>query len=179
MRTLRTVAAVAIATVGVLGLAAPAQAMGSGNPYQDMQVGVTYTVYEPSYTAGLALQHFGGNTMCPKGTEQNALGVYGKASARQFTIWEGNPMCQDIGVGAVVLTATVDGAKALVHAYCDPASKKACTKADVLKYGGNLQVTLPAATGLRPTTIWIETFSSKNISAQQLVKIARSLTAVQ
>jgi hypothetical protein len=179
MRTLRTFAALAIATVGVLGLAAPAQAMGSGNPYQDMQVGVTYTVYEPSYTAGLALQHFGGNTMCPKGTEQNALGVYGKASARQFTIWEGNPMCQDIGLGATVMTAKVDGTKATVQAYCDPASKKACTKADVLKYGGNLQVTLPAATGLRPTTIWIETFSSKNISAQQLVRIARSLTAVQ
>ena len=179
MRIARFIAATTMATVGVLGLAATAQAMGSGNPYQDMQVGVTYTVYEPSYTAGLALRHFGGNSMCPKGTEQNALGVYGKASARQFTIWEGNPMCQDIGLGATVLTATIDGAKATVHAYCDPASSKACTRADVLKYGGNLQVTLPAATGLRPTTVWIETFSAKNISAQQLVRIARSLKAIQ
>jgi hypothetical protein len=179
MRTLRTIAAAAIATVGVLGLAAPAQAMGTGNPYQDMQVGVTYTVYEPSYTAGLTLQHFGGNAVCPKGTEQNSLGVYGKASARQFSIWEGNPMCQGIGIGATVLTATVDGAKATIQAYCDPASKKACTKADVLKYGGNLQVTLPAAKGLRPTTVWIETFGTKNLSAQQLLKIARSMAAVQ
>ena len=74
---------------------------------------------------------------------------------------------------------SIDGAKATVHAYCDPASSKACTRADVLKYGGNLQVTLPAATGLRPTTVWIETFSAKNISAQQLVRIARSLKAIQ
>ncbi len=179
MRIAHVIAATTVATLGVLGLAAPAQAMGSGNPYQDLQDGVTYTVYEPSYTAGLALQHFGGNSMCPKGTEQNALGVYGKASARQFTLWEGNPMCQDIGVGATVMTGTVDGAKATVHAYCDPASTKACTKADVLKYGGNLQVTLPAAAGRRTTTVWIETFSAKKLSAQQLMQIARSLKAIQ
>ena len=39
------------------GLIAPAQAMGSGDAYENMQVGVTYTVYEPSFTAGLKAQH--------------------------------------------------------------------------------------------------------------------------
>ena len=37
----------------------PANAMGSGNPYQDSQVGLNYVVYQPSYTAGLALKNFG------------------------------------------------------------------------------------------------------------------------
>jgi len=37
----------------------PASAMGSGNPYQDSQVGLNYVVYQPSYTVGLALRNFG------------------------------------------------------------------------------------------------------------------------
>lgn len=37
----------------------PALAMGSGNPYQDAQVGLNYVVYQPGYTAGLELGNFG------------------------------------------------------------------------------------------------------------------------
>ena len=58
----------------IIGLAAPAVAMGSGDAYENMQVGVTYTVYEPSFTAGIGAQHVGGNDLCPKGTEQNLMG---------------------------------------------------------------------------------------------------------
>lgn len=173
-----------LAVAGVAGLlaistAAPAMAMGSGDEYEDLQVGVTYTVYEPTFTAGLALQHFGGNTACPAGTEENALANYGKRSARQFTITQGNPMCSDIGEGGPVLTTTIGGAKATVSAYCPPSGGTwTCKRSDVLKYGGNLQVTLPAAAGLRPTTVWIETVGPKNVSAQQLVRIARGLEPV-
>lgn len=46
--------------VGALAsLTVPAEAMGSGNPYQDAQVGLNYVVYQPSYTAGLTLKNFG------------------------------------------------------------------------------------------------------------------------
>lgn len=172
-------AAVAAMVLGAVGLAAPAQAMGSGNPYVDMQTGVTYTVYQPAYVAGLKAQHVGGNSLCPAGTEENLLATYGKKTARQFTITEGNPMCSDIGVGEAVLSTTMDGAKATVYAYCDPSTGKACKKADVLKYGGHLTVVLPAAnSALRPTTVWIETFGKKNVSAQQLVQIAKGLKPV-
>ena len=177
MRIRTIAAATAAVSLVAISLGAPAMASGSGNPYQDMQVGVTYTVYQPTYTAGLKAQHVGGNLNCPAGTEQNLLANYGKKSGRQFTITEGNPMCSDIGVGAEVLTATIDGATASVVAYCDP--EKKCTKADVLKYGGHLKVVLPAgASGLRSTTVWIETFGKKNVSAQQLVKIAKGLAPV-
>ena len=164
--------------VAVLGLT-PAAAMGSGDAYQDFQVGVTYTVYEPSFTAGLMAQHIGGNDLCPPGTEQNLLASYGKRSKRQFTLWQGNPMCSDIGVGQQVMTTTINGAKAVVVAYCDPTSNAPCNRGSVSKFGGHLDVTLPAGgSGLRPTRVWIETYSANNLSAQQLVQIARSLAPV-
>ncbi|MFZ4486600.1 MAG: hypothetical protein ACOYO9_08435, partial [Candidatus Nanopelagicales bacterium] len=99
-------------------------------------------------------------------------------SGRQFTLNEGNPMCFDIGNGATVLTTTINGATATIEAYCDPSSGKACKSSDVLKYGGNLKVTLPGKGSLRPTQIWIETFGNKNLSAQQLVQIAKGLAPV-
>ena len=179
MRIARRHAALTTAAAGlaVVGLSAPALAMGSGNPYQDMQVGVTYTVYQPSFVAGLKAQHVGGNLNCPAGTEENLLASYGKKSGRQFTITEGNPMCSDIGVGRAVLSTTISGAKATVFSYCDPTRK--CTKADVLKSGGHLAVILPAGnSALRPTTVWIETYGKKNVSAEQLVQIAKGLKPV-
>ena len=160
-------------------LAAPALAMGSGDAYEDMQVGVTYTVYEPSYTAGLKAQHIGGNDLCPEGTEENLVAIYGKRSKTQFSIWEGNPMCSDIGNGQVVATTTIDGAKAEVVAYCDPESDEPCTRKSVKEYGGHVEVTLPAGgPGLRETRVWIETFSAENLTTKKLLRIARSLAPV-
>ena len=49
------VCCVVAASVTALAISPPAGAMGSGNPYEDLQVGVTYTVYEPTYTSGLKL----------------------------------------------------------------------------------------------------------------------------
>lgn len=166
-------------SMGALAAAMPASAMGSGDAYEDMQVGVTYTVYEPSYTAGLKAQHIGGNDLCPEGTEENLVAIYGKKSKTQFSLWEGNPMCSDIGNGQVVATTTIDGAKAEVVAYCDPASDDPCTRKSVKEYGGHVEVTLPAGgPGLRETRVWIETFSAKNLSTKKLLRIARSLAPV-
>jgi len=150
-------------------------AMGSDNAYDNMQVGVTYTVYEPTFTAGLKAQHVGGNDLCQPGTEENLWAFYGKKSGRSFSITEGNPMCSDIGVGQKVMTAKVGSATATVVAYCDPESSAPCNKGSVAKYGGHLEVMMPAAPNLRPTRVWIETFGTKNLSAQQLVTIARGL----
>jgi hypothetical protein len=169
--------ALIFSVVAVL-IAPVAHAMGSGNPYENVQVGVTYTVYQPSFTAGLWQQHVGSNLYCAQGVEQNLLAAFGKRSGRSFTITEGNPMCSDIGVGKPVLRANINGAPATVFAYCDPASSKRCTTADVIKSGGHLAVTLPGANGLRPTQVWIETIGAKHLSAQQLVRIARGLEPV-
>jgi hypothetical protein len=157
----------------------PAQAMGTGNIYLDTQVGVSYTVYQPTVTASLKLmsnKNFAPS--CTDGkSEQNLSTQYGtKTQALYLT--EGNPMCSDIGQGATVLTTKVQGATARVQVYCDPASAKKCTVADVSKFGGHLDVTLPAAKGLRSTRVWVETIGKTPLSAQQLVTIAKGLRAV-
>jgi len=179
---LRRRMAAAVASAGLLVSMATgtASAMGSGDAYEDMQVGVTYTVYEPSYTAGLKAQHIGGNSLCPEGTEENLVAIYGKKSKTQFSLWEGNPMCSDIGVGQKVATAKIDGATATVYAYCDPASSDPCTRKSVKQFGGHVEVTLPAGgPGLRETRVWIETFSAQNLTTKKLLRIARSLAPVQ
>ncbi len=171
-------AAASVAGLGIIASAAPAQAMGTGNPYQDMQVGVTYTVYQPSYTAGLKTPKQGSDSgTCPAGTEENLVVKYGKKSGPQFTVYEGKPICSDPGTAAQVMTAKVGDATAKVFAYCDPAAS--CMKQDVKKVGGYLWVTLPAASGLRKVTVEIETSGGNNLSAHQLVRIARSLQPVQ
>lgn len=173
------------AGLGAVGLAltvaaAPASAMGSGDAYEDMQVGVTYTVYEPSYTAGLKAQHIGGNDLCPEGTDENLVAIYGKKSKSQFTIWEGNPMCLDIGNGQVVANPMINGVKAQVIAYCNPESDEPCTRGSVKQVGGHVRMTLPAGgPGLRETTVWIETYSAESLSTKKLLRIARSLAPVQ
>ncbi len=61
-------------TAGLLALSVvPAVAMGTGNPYEDAQVGLDYVVYQPSYTVGLPLKNFGMRT-CPAGSD-DALNI--------------------------------------------------------------------------------------------------------
>ncbi len=178
MRIRTAIAATALTGAGLVAVAAPAMAMGSGNPYQDMQTGVTYTVYEPTFTAGLKQQHVGPNLAGAPGIEQNLLALYGKKHGRNMNITEGNPMSSDIGVGELVKTTTIQGRTAKVYAYCDPESKKKCTLACVSKYGGHVDVTLPGGPGLRDTRVWVETVGPEAISGQQLIKVAQGLKPV-
>lgn len=181
-RMIRIGLAAATAAIMAMTGATAAQAMGTGNPYLDLQVGVTYTVYQPSFTAGLSMTRGGSNSVCPAGTEANLSVSYGKHRGRNFTVSEGNPMCWDIGVGPTVLTTTIQGAKATVVAYCDPSSNQPCKKSDVKKYGGHLAVTLPAKGSYKATQVWIETYGAQhgksNLSADELVKIAQSMVPV-
>lgn len=170
----------AIAAAAGLGLTAfvpaPAQAMGSGNNYADFQSGVTYTVYQPSYTNGLKQTAFkgdAGDAGCS--AEETFDTVYGSSKGRQFSITEGNPICQDIGVGPTVLTTRIKGAVATVTAYCPPPGK-GCSMKDVARYGGHLAVIFPAGNSyLRPTQIWIETLQGRSIGGNELVKIAKRM----
>ena len=77
----------ALLIAGLLALSTlPANAMGSGNPYQDAQVGLKYVVYQPSFTAGLSLKHFGMHTC---GVSSNkALNVNYGSGKRNFLLTE-------------------------------------------------------------------------------------------
>jgi hypothetical protein len=179
---LRMGLALAIGLGTTLGLATPSGAMGSGNPYEDLQVGVTYTVYQPSYTAGLALSHTGGSAGCPEGTEQNMNAAYGRVRTTRLELTEGNPLCSDPGgAGKPVGPVAVLGAKAAVQVYCDPSQTqqwKSCSRSDMARYGGTLFVKLPAYGKLRATTLVLVTYGPKPLSFAQLVRVAKSMKPV-
>ncbi len=174
-------AVVALMSAG-LALTGPAQAMGSGDAYEDLQVGVTYTVYEPSYTGGMKLTHTGTQWTCEDGAEQNMLGGYGHRWKGGFNVNEGKPICSDPGGdGWDAGTVMVQGVKAHMEVYCDPADSAqwtSCSRSDMAKYGGALEFTLPGVGSLRSTDIIIETLGARPLSARQMVKVARSLRAV-
>ena len=173
------VAAVSALAVAV-GLSGSALAMGTGNYYLDHQTGVSYTVYQPGYTAGLTSVNFMGRTDCPAGIDEPLLATYGKKTGTMFTIEEGDlRSCSDIGNGPTVYSFELRGQKAVLVAYCDPSTVTMCKKGDVAKFGGHIEVTLPASSGLRPTTTWIETGGGRrNLTWRQMVAIARSLHPV-
>lgn len=183
---MRAISKAALGFVTALALASTAvpsaTAMGSGNPYEDLQVGVTYTVYQPAYVGGLKLAHTGSAAQCPAGTEQNMTAVYAKAGKSTVSIVEGNPICSDPqGMGKTVATIKIQGANATVQAYCDPskASEWAnCSTNDLAKFGGSIQVTLPASGKLRSTNVVLVSSGKHPISYQSFIKMAKSLTPV-
>ncbi|MEI8262121.1 MAG: hypothetical protein WCG77_11590 [Actinomycetes bacterium] len=173
---LTLVAAGALAT-GSAHAAVPA--MGTGNPYQDLQTGVSYTVYQPSNTLGGKLTGSPYPNWCSAGSnaEQNLSANYSKGNRPRFSISEANPLCFDFAVGVKVGTSPILGRTAVITAYCPPPGN-GCSRNDVFTYGGNLRVKLPAAKGLRETDVVIETLQ-KGITASQLEIIAKSLRPLQ
>jgi hypothetical protein len=92
--------------------ALPAQAMGSGNPYEDAQVGLNYVVYQPSYTAGLSLKSFG---MHKCGVGDLALNINYGSGKKNFLLTESSvknicPMNMMLIRGATRTVVTKPGA---------------------------------------------------------------------
>jgi hypothetical protein len=179
---LRLALAVGLGTAVAMTAVNVAHAMGSDDPYEDLQVGVSYTVYEPANTAGLKLAHTGSQYACPAGTEQNMIAVYGKSRTTPMEIVEGRPICSDpVGTGKALGTVSVLGAKAYVTVFCDLSNAKQsknCSRNDMAKYGGALSVRLPAYGKLRSTDVIIQTYGTKPLSFAALLKVARSMRPV-
>jgi len=172
---LTLIAAGALAT-GTAHASVPA--MGTGNPYQDIQTGVSYTVYQPTNTLGAKRTGSPYPNWCDAGSgaEQNLNVNYFKGNRQRFRISEANPLCFDFAVGPTVGTVKVMGRTAVITAYCPPPGH-GCSRNDVFTYGGNLRVKLPAVKGLRETDLVIET-PPKGVTASQLEIIATSLRSV-
>ena len=158
-----------------------AQAMGSGNIYEDLQVGVSYAVYEPNYTAGLKERHSGATYPCPKGTDENVLAEYGSAKKSLLTVIEGNPLCGDPGgAGKVVKKFKVQGATATMIANCYPGDKgySSCDKSDIATVGGYVSVTLPSQGNLKKTFAVVMAGGAKPMSAAKLERVVKSMTPI-
>lgn len=179
MRRLTALTAIAVSVLGLVGATAPALAMGSGNPYQDIQVGVDYTVYQPTNVLGAKRIGIIGTDWCTASSNatENLNARYAKGKREIYSIAEGNPLCFDFAIGPKVGTATVSGQPAEIFAYCPPPGN-GCSRNDIQRYGGKLTATLPAAKGLKPTKLVIET-KPKGLTAAQLVIVAASLKPLQ
>jgi len=173
--------AAAVAAAGALATGsahAAVPAMGTGNPYQDIQTGVSYTVYQPTNTLGAKRTGSPYPNWCDASSnaEQNLNVNYFKSNRQRFRISEANPLCFDFAVGPTVGTVKVMGRTAVITAYCPPPGHD-CSRNDVFTYGGKLRVKLPAAKGLRETDLVIET-PAKGLTASQLEIVAQSLRPV-
>jgi len=111
---------VSIIALGIAGLLSvgvlPVHATGNGNSYTDVQMGVNYVVYQPFFTAGLSLKHFGMHR-CGVGKNQ-ALNVNYGAGKRNFLLTETSinnicPMNMMLIRGATRTVATELGAPGL------------------------------------------------------------------
>ena len=105
--------AIVVASLGLMASSTlPALAMGSGNPYEDAQVGLNYVVYQPSYTAGLTLKNFG---MHKCGVGDLALNVNYVSGKKNFLLTESSvknicPMNMMLIRGATRTVVTKPGA---------------------------------------------------------------------
>ena len=184
MRVVFFVLAVAIA-VALSSLAtSPVKAMGTGNPYQDFQVGVTYTVYEPTFTNGLPQRQVQ-SIDCGSGAgqEDSLSGNYSKNKpqnkwfqGRYFSLLQGNPICADGALGANMGTRTINGVKWTINSGCLNDGGAVCNQAqsrNYKQYGGTLLATMPKVGQAQPTNVRIG-FGGINLPVA--LKIAHGLT---
>ncbi|MCX6456670.1 MAG: hypothetical protein NTV90_03580 [Actinobacteria bacterium] len=153
-----------------------AYAMGSGDKYQDAQVGLNYTVYKPSELAGFKTTSFK-LIDCGMGREQwiaVKLGS-GKKFIEIYESMSGKP-CSDPGLSKKLPSVKINSITAQTHVYCDAsnaAAFKKCTTADITKVGGYLMFTAKALPNLKPTQIQVQGVGG--VTYKQLVAVAKGL----
>jgi len=174
---------VAVAFLASAFTQSSAVAMGSGNPYQDAQTGLSYQIYQPGTTGDLLLRSFKLLNCGPK-NEQWLAAIYGEDRSIQFLETDASVKCSNPGLGVKVATVTINGAKATVVAFCDPAKPKQwknCKTSDIQNYGGYAMWTTKPnkSTGtnklLHATSIEVLV---SGITYANLLKISRALKPV-
>ena len=170
-----------LASILIAGLLFPATAfaMGSGDKFSDAQTGLTYTVYKPSSTLSLAGKKFQ-LLECQPGQEQWLYAKYG-GTARYLEIMQtmAGVKCSDPGLSKLLRPVVINGVKAQVHVYCDPAkvaSFKKCGTADIMRVGGYLIFTTKPSKLLQGTEIQVQAMGG--ITYAQLITVAKGLKPV-
>ena len=160
--------------------------MGSGNPYEDFQVGVSYTIYEPTFTNGLKERQVQ-SIDCGSGAnmEDSLVGNYAQNKqqsqwyqGRYFALLQGDPICADGALGANMGTRTINGVKWTINSGCLNDGGAACSPAqsrNYKQYGGTLSATMPKVGNAPATDVRIG-FGGMNL--QPALKIAAGLTPV-
>jgi hypothetical protein len=183
---------VALAGTGAIltALAVPVAAMGSPNPYENAQVGLTYPVYQPKTLLGLSMSSFK-LLACGGGQDESVFATYGKAYAPEsnlgklpgFSLAEGYPtVCNhpgtswQVGIWNVGIPKTMVSVR--VSVYCSPAVLKYCAVANGVKSGYILEWAQPYEFGTSPakqTQMFMDTSLLTLAQALHVVAGIRSL----
>jgi len=165
---------VALLSLFVLLSTTPALAMGSGNKYQDAQTGVSYQILQPTYVGDLLIRSFNMQSCGPK-NEQWLAAIYGEDRSIQILETDAAVKCSNPGLGVKVGTALINGNKANIVAFCDPANKtqwKNCKSSDIHNFGGYAMWKVPATKKLHGTEVEVLV---SGFSYTDLLKIARGV----
>jgi len=156
---------------------APAQAMGSGNQYQDAQTGLSYQIWQPGKgsTKDLTLRSFK-LLSCGAKNEQWLAAIYGETRSIQFLETDAAVKCSNPGLGKQVATASINGQIAKIVAFCDPANAKqwkSCSTADIHNYGGYAMWNTKPTKLLHGTSIEV---LISGLTYADLLRISRAMT---
>jgi hypothetical protein len=171
----RTTLAVLLTASVAVGVATPAIGAEGPDAYESAQVGLTYSVYQPTRTLGLARSGFELNG-CAPGRDEQINADYGREGrGRWIQLNQSQKGCQDgpDGVGPTA-TFTVRGAAATVMGDC-PGQASTCSKATRAgaQRGAYTTVTLPSAgDGLSAT--YVEVYSA-NVPLWRIKAFVRGL----
>ena len=170
--------ALALITATSLLLPSTASAMGSGNKFQGAQTGVSYQILQPGYVGDLLIRSFNMQS-CGSKNEQWLAAIYGEDRSIQFLETDAAVKCSNPGLGVKVATAKINGNKATIVAFCDPANKKQwknCKVSDIHNYGGYAIWKVPATKRLHGTEVEVLV---SGFTYAELLKIARGLKPVR
>jgi len=154
-----------------------ANAMGSGNKYIDAQAGLSYQIWQPGSTGDLILNSFK-LLSCGAKNEQWLAAIYGEQRSVQFLETDAAVQCSNPGIGVKVATATINGSKATIVAFCNPAITKQwknCKTGDIHNYGGYAMWKTKATKLLHATSIEVLV---SGLSYADLLKMSRAMTPV-
>jgi len=154
-------------------------ATGIVDKFSEAQTGLTYSVHRPSNTLSIPRKIFQLNDCLP-GEEQWLYAKYG-GTTRYLEIMEtkAGVKCSDPGLAKLLPTVVINGIKAKVYVYCDPANAaayKKCGSADIVRYGGYLMFTTKAGKSLSATEIQVQGMGG--ITYAQLITVAKGLKPV-
>ena len=168
---------ISLLTFSVALSSCAASAMGSGNKYVDAQTGLTYSLYKPVNTLGLAQSKFQ-LLVCGGGGEEWVYVNFVKGTKKIETMQTmSGAHCSNPGLSVKMPSIKVNGLTASVFVYCDPTKPNAaknCKTADMAKVGGYLMMTLPGYYKMKPTTMQVQV--SGGLSYADLLSVARSMT---
>lgn len=166
-----------LVTLGIALFAGPASAMGSGSAYLDAQTGLTYSLYKPVNTLGIAQSKFQ-LLVCGGGGEEWVYVNFVKGAKKIETMQTmSGAHCSNPGLSVKMPTVKVNGMRASVFVYCDPTkpnASKNCKTSDIAKVGGYLMMTLPGYYKMKPTTMQVQV--SGGLTYADLLSVARSMT---